>query len=83
MFLFKAAFRKLQKQLSTKELLSIFCILKHAYEGSRLSDTLGLASTLLSRGNICFIHQAEWMLGTLQKEGRGEAFLNDFLTPKT
>ncbi|MBA2709246.1 MAG: hypothetical protein H0U57_01440 [Tatlockia sp.] len=74
--LFKAAFRKLLVQLSDEDLQSLFLILQHSYEGSQLSEALGLASSLIHRGHYCYIAIADWMLATLYQEGRAHDFIS-------
>jgi len=67
--LFKAAFIKLQPKLFEDDLRTIFQVLNQSYEGSRLSESLGLASSTLERGNVCYPVMVEWMLNSLRAKG--------------
>ncbi len=68
--LFKAAFLKLEEQLPVDELQTILLSLQHSYEGSEISEAVGLASTALNRGHYCYIALADWMLDTLYQQDR-------------
>lgn len=80
--LFKAAFIKLHLELTEETLQRTLAILLHAYEGSRVSEPLGLASSILGRGNPCYIDIANWLLGNLHKQGKAIELIAQFASEK-
>jgi len=79
--LFKAAFTKIKPKLNDKDFLNIYKNLYYSYEGTKLSETIGLSSYLLKRGNWCYVAMAEWMLNELHKEQFNiQQFMDNFLS---
>lgn len=75
--LFNILIEKICAELSMQDWVNIHKSLQKAYEGTALTEALNLGSSLLHRGDLCFIEMTRFMFTCLIAENKLDTF---FLT---
>ncbi|MBN9229229.1 MAG: hypothetical protein J0I93_00135 [Legionella sp.] len=70
--LFKLVHNKLAPYLNAQDYLKIYFILTQSYEGSRLSESLGLGLSLVRRGKPVYVQLMNYLFSQLNQEKKEE-----------